>query len=192
MIKRKKKIDILKSVSEGLNEGQSNKGISYLKKLIKKSQEVKLNEDNFVSYEEKQKASELLTIMHRLEKKFDESDAQKLKKVKMRSFSKMKWYRKFWNKVKIKHYKFKISMKEKWNNIWSFCKHEFLTLRKLIFFIHDQFFGAEYKNRKLFYLYKKKYINANGYAKGEKEFNNMIRNLTKGVELNKKLMETHG
>ena len=122
--------------------------------------------------------------MYELNKSFENSDQKKLERLKKE--------KNFWFRTKAKALGKYMTFKLKMSEIWSFVKHEFLTVRKLIFLINDQFFGREYKNRKIFYHEKDKFIKNNGYAHGEVKFNSLVRNITKGVDLNKRLLKAHG
>ena len=203
IFKKRKKIDegerILGSLHEGLKLGEENNDIEYMKKVLALTESGynKIGDDtDFKSLKEKddffQKNSinrikENIVFHQLMEKKqqrFELKQKKQLEEFKNRN--------KFWYRTK-KTIRAKVSVfNEKMGEIWSFVKHEFLTIRKLMFFIYDLFFGKEYKNRKLFYGYKDQLIESNGYTKGEKRFNTIVRNITKSAELNKRILKTRG
>jgi hypothetical protein len=189
LFREKEKINesnrILGSLVEGLKFGEENKDIEHIKKVLELATTGEY-ETQFSSVDEKIKKddSAFFNLMKGFQENFDLEQKKKMEDFKKRN--------KFWYKFKSNiSTKFKL-FGEKMVEVWSFIKHEFLTIRKLIFFINDQFFGKEYKNRKLFYLYKNQLIESNGYTKGERRYNTIVRNITKGAELNKRIIESHG
>ena len=187
--KKKKKVKpdegqrMLASVATGLKIGEPNSDIAHIQKVLELA--TSGNYEKKIKDPVKKKLDEnhenFLKIMKKSQEDFDAKQKKQLKEFQRQ---KKFWYRMKY-KVRAKYRVFKLHMKE----IGAFIKHEFYTVRRLIFLIHNLFFGAQYKNRKLFYSYKDQVIKAHGYMKGEIRYNSLIRNLTKGAELNKKLIE---
>lgn len=199
---KSKKDVVLLDIHKGLVTGEINKTIDYVNALNEASKNVdkeypillKLAEDTghlaFLKELESQGkriATKEETTAFFLNKYDEMTNIFDQEQIKINE--KRKKENKFWNKFKVKvrekYSIFILNMKE----IWSFVKHEFLTIRNLIFFIHSLFFGKKYKNRKLLYDSKKRYINKFGYKKGDEKFNMLVNNITRGVEMNKRLIE---
>jgi hypothetical protein len=194
IFKRNKKVKpnhrkkVLRSISEGLKLGETNKEIGHIQKVLNlatsgdyKGKPIysplinrKLEEDH----------KKFFSIMLKGQERFDAEQKKKLEELKRQN----KFWYKTKSKIRAKYMTFRLNMKE----IGAFIRHEFYSIRKLIFLTHDLFFGPNYKNRKLFYNYKDQIIRAQGYMKGEVRYNSMIRNITNGAKLNKKLLKTHG
>lgn len=186
IFKRKKKNNrerVLKSVHKGVNEGVINDEIKYINSVYEQSIDTdfldRLKKDGKrLATDEEHKA--FFNTMTKMQNAFDVDRKKQLKEMKKAN--------KPWNKFK-KNIKDRCKFfVEKLNEVYVFIKFEFRTIRKLIFFINDQFFGQEFKNRNLFYNHKETLIKSNGYAKGEKKYNGMIKRLTDGVKLNKRLL----
>lgn len=185
---------ILKSVVRGLNTGIPTKETEHMRLVVNlaESGQFKPTEEGNelvkminAAKEEQNKMEE--NVYDILRKKSEEFEKRKIEEEKER-----KKMNKFFYKWKYKlRAKFRI-FKEKVLEIWSFIKHEFYTMRRLVIFTNDLFFGSSIKNRKLFYNHKKTLIIKEGYYKGEKRYNSMIKNITKGAEINHKMIETHG
>jgi len=180
--------DMLKSVVGALKTGEIDKNVEHIQKVHElagsdkfknkfnlKDLEVKLEKDN---------EKFLAMILGRQEQytKMKALNEREIKKAKKSWFYRMKLK----SRVQLKIFK------NKMNEIWSFIKHEFLTMRKLVFLINDLFFGKERKNRKLFYNHKETLIQKRGYYKGELKYNNVIRQLTKAADINHNMIKTHG
>ena len=136
--------DMLKSVVGALKTGEIDKNVEHIQKVHElagsdkfknkfnlKDLEVKLEKDN---------EKFLAMILGRQEQytKMKALNEREIKKAKKSWFYRMKLK----SRVQLKIFK------NKMNEIWSFIKHEFLTMRKLVFLINDLFFGKERKNRK--------------------------------------------
>ena len=183
-----KRTDILESVIHSLNTGESNPDVEHIRKVneIAGSDKFK-NKFNIkeihAKLEEDNKA--FLNFIHDRQEQYYKVKALNEREIKK---AKKSWYYRMKLKSRVQ---FKI-FKHKMNEIWSFMKHEFYTIRKLVFLINELFFGKERKNRKLFYNHKETLIKKCGYYEGELKYNEVIHQLTRAAEINHNLIQTHG
>jgi len=183
-----KRTDVLNSVIHTLKTGESNPDVEHIRKVNelagsdKFKKKFKINEINAKLEKDNQEFLKMIYNRQEQHAKIKELNKREIKKAKK------SWYHRMKLKTKVQ---FKI-FKNKMNEIWSFMKHEFYTMRKLVFLVDDLFFGKERKNRKLFYNHKETLIQKRGYYEGELKYNKVIHQLTKAAEINHKLIQTHG